>query len=472
MDVERDRVKRRIVIGVLATMALATLDQTSVAPALPAIGAELGDAGYVSWVIAAYLTTATAATPLYGKIADARGRKGALFAALGIFIAGALMAAAAPNLPLLIAARAVQGAGGGGLIALAQTVIADVVAPRERGRYVGYISAVWLASSVAGPALGGLFVQHLNWKLIFLMHLPLGLVAGLVCARALAALPDRRTPRAVDLVGAALVVGATVALMLALTWAARGVEAWPEAPAALIIGLVLAGLLAAHLRQTAEPLIPLRLLAEPVARAGAGAMFFGFGGYLGLSTVAPFYLMNVCGLTAGQAGLALMALLVGAVTGANSAGRLMGRMAHYARLALAGLALATLAAATLAARTGAAGTPETMALLFAIGAGAGAQNPIALVSIQNAVAAEDLGVATALTAFVRSLGGAFGAAAMGAMLTHGATGPIEPAGFVAAFALAGLCFVAAGVCLLAMEQRPLRERSAFDEANGDPARRD
>lgn len=466
---ERHKVKRRIVVGVLATMALATLDQTIVSPALPAIGAEFGHAGYVSWVVAAYLTTATAATPLYGKIADARGRKPALYAALAIFLLGAALSAAAPSLPLLVAARAVQGAGGGGLIALAQTVIADVVAPKERGRYVAYISAVWLASSVAGPALGGVFVEHAHWKLIFLIHLPLGLVAGAVCARALSELPERRRPRALDLVGAALAVGATVALMLALTWSARGAAAWPEAPAALVVGAGLAGLFAAHLRRAAEPLIPLRLLGVKVARSGASAMFFGFAGYLGLSTVAPFFLMTVGGLTASQAGLALMALLLGGVAGASTAGRVMGRIAHYKRLAMAGMVVAALAAALLAARAASAGAAETMAVLFVIGAGAGAQNPIALISVQNAVAAEDLGMATALTSFVRSLGGAFGAAAMGGMLTQGASGPVQTSGFTAAFALAAVCFVAAAACMLTMEQKPLRERSSFDEARDGKA---
>jgi MFS family permease len=464
---ERDRAKRRIVVGALATMALATLDQTIVAPALPAIGAELGHAGYVSWVVAAYLTTATAATPLYGKIADTRGRKPALYAALAIFILGATLSAAASSLPLLVAARAVQGVGGGGLIALAQTVIADVVAPKERGRYVAYISAVWLASSVAGPALGGVFVEHLHWKLIFLIHLPLGLVAGVICMRALADLPDARRPRALDLTGAALAIAATVALMLALTWAARRAEAWPEAPAAFLIGVALTALLAAHLRRAAEPLIPLGLFGVQVARWGAAAMFFGFGGYLGLSTIAPFHLSTVGGLSLSQAGLALMALLIGGVAGASSAGRMMGRVVHYKRLAITGMVVAALAAAALAARAASAGAGETMILLFAIGAGAGAQNPVVLVSVQNAVAAADLGMATALTSFVRSLGGAFGAAAMGGMLTHGASGPIEPGGFSAAFALAAFCFVAAGFCLLMMEQKPLRERSAFDEARDD-----
>ncbi|MBL8588233.1 MAG: MFS transporter, partial [Methylobacteriaceae bacterium] len=355
---DSDRLKRRIVIGVLSAMALATLDQTIVAPALPSIGAEFGGSAYLPWVIAAYLVTSTAVTPLYGKIADARGRKPALFAAIAIFLVGALASAAAQSLPMLIAGRAVQGLGGGGLIALAQTVIADVVSPRERGRYVGYISAVWAGSSVLGPTLGGLLAEYAHWKLIFLLNLPLALLAFALSARALRSLPDRREPRPIDIAGAALVIGATALVLMALTWAGRAETSRTLAPAAFVGGLLLAAVLRAHLRRAADPLIPLRLFANPVVRSGAGCIFFGFGGYLGLSVIVPFYLVSVAGVSATQAGMALMAMLVGAVIGANTAGRTMARLSAYRRIGAFGMGLAVCATAALAARAPDAGFLE------------------------------------------------------------------------------------------------------------------
>ena len=169
--------RRDIVIGVLVAMMLAALDQTIVAPALPTIGASLGDADFLSWIISVYLLTGTAVTPLYGKLSDIHGRRPAVTLALAVFTIGSIICALAPSMPVIIFGRAVQGLGGGGLVALAQTVIADVVPPRDRSRYVVYISTVWATSSVAGPILGGFFAQHLSWSLIFWINLPIGAVA-------------------------------------------------------------------------------------------------------------------------------------------------------------------------------------------------------------------------------------------------------------------------------------------------------
>jgi len=471
-----DRAKPRIVVGVLAAMALATLDQTIVSPALPSIGAQLGKTTYLSWVVTAYLIAATAVTPLYGKIADARGRKPALFGAIAIFIIGSSLCAGAETMTMLIAGRAVQGVGGGGLIALAQTVIADVVAPRERGRYVGYISAVWAGSSVAGPMLGGFLSEHLHWSYIFLINVPLGAVAAVLAARALRSLPEPHRKRPIDPLGSILAVSAATALMLGLTWAGeRGGLVTLHVQGAFAVAILFGAAFVMHTRRAPEPMIPLRIIANPVVRTGAQGNFFAYAGYLGVTVFAPFYFMANLGLSPAQAGFAMVAPMLGAVLGANTAGRMMGKRDNYKALGLTGLAVAVVASSVLAARANVASFLEVEALLLLIGVGAGAQNPISTVSVQNAVDPGDLGIATASVAFVRSLGGAFGVASLGAVLIHyglvsglrvvGAEGEVaasDPRGFVIAFSVASASFVLSGMCLAAMEQRPLRAVSSYD----------
>ena len=209
--------KRNIVIGVMLAMFLATLDSTIVAPALPTIGAALGDTAFLPWIASAYFLTSTAVTPLYGKLSDIHGRRIVILVALALFLAGSVACALAPTMPVLIAARALQGVGGGGLVALAQTVVADIASPRERAQYVVYISSVWAASSVAGPALGGFLAQHWSWTVIFWLNLPIGAVAVLACERQLRLLPLIRRDHKLDFLGAGLAIAATSALLLMLT---------------------------------------------------------------------------------------------------------------------------------------------------------------------------------------------------------------------------------------------------------------
>jgi MFS family permease len=209
---------RSIVIGILLAMLLAALDQTIVATALPTIGRELGNPEQLPWVVTAYLLTSTAVTPLYGKLSDIHGRRLILLIGIGTFVLGSLACALAPSMGVLIVARGFQGLGGGGLISLAQTIIADVVAPKERGRYQGYIAGVFVTSSVAGPVLGGFFAEHLHWSMIFWINLPLGAVAFVMTNRVLRRLPRHERPHRVDLLGALLMVLATVTLLLALSW--------------------------------------------------------------------------------------------------------------------------------------------------------------------------------------------------------------------------------------------------------------
>ena len=226
----------------MLAMFLGALDQTIVATALPTIGRHFGDLGDLSWVVTAYLLTGTAVTPLYGKLSDIHGRRMMMLIAIGLFVAGSLACALAPSMTALVFARALQGLGGGGLIALSQTIIADIVSPRERGRYQGYISAVFAVSSVGGPVLGGFLTQHIDWSLIFWINLPLGLVALGMSSSALKRVPFQARKHRLDVIGALLMVAAAVALLLALSWGGRRFD-WISAPTgALLLASACSGL--------------------------------------------------------------------------------------------------------------------------------------------------------------------------------------------------------------------------------------
>lgn len=467
---ETDRI--RIIVGVLLAMLLAALDQTIVAPAIPTIGAELGDAGFLSWIVSAYFLTATAVTPLYGKLSDIHGRRRTLFLAISIFLAGSVVCALAASLPMLIAGRAIQGLGGGGLMAIAQTVIGDLVPPKERGRFSVYISATWATASIAGPILGGFISEHLHWTLIFWLNLPLAGVAIAMTNSTLKRLAWQRREHRLDLTGSALIMSATVALMLALTWGgAPGGWRSPLVLALAAAALLLAVLLALHLRRAAEPLIPLAVLGNPVVAAATLSVFFAMMAYIGLSVFIPLYLELVLGLSASMAGLALVGFMVGTVAGANSGARSMAKLKHYRRPAAVGLVIAIAGLVLLALANQALPLWATILLLIVIGFGCGALFPITVISVQNAVPPADLGTATGVLGFLRSLGSAIGVAVLGAIGTaYGisrhlegipstvAAEPIAGAAFMPVFLAAALCLMLALACLLRMKELPLRGR--------------
>jgi EmrB/QacA subfamily drug resistance transporter len=475
---------RSIVLGVLLAMFLAALDQTIVATALPTIGRELGDLEHLPWVVTAYLLTSTTVTPLYGKLSDIHGRRKTLLLSIGLFVLGSLACAAAPSMLALVLARGLQGLGGGGLISLAQTVIADVVAPRERARYQGHIASVFVASSVGGPVLGGFFADHLHWSLIFWVNLPLGLAAVWMTRNALRRLPRHERPHRLDVLGAFLITLATVAFMLALSWGGTRYP-WGSAPVlALLLGSAATGVLfAARLLTAAEPLLPLSILRNPVVGRGTAAAFFTMGGLIGLTIYVPMYFETVQGLTPSLSGLALIPLMGGVVTGATASGRLMTRARRYKRVPLVGIAVATAGLALLAARP--AGLPLSVVelVLGAVGVGIGTLLPVTTVAVQNAVAMHELGTATGMMNFFRSLGGAIAVAAFGAIVLAGVgVEGVGPEGlaevarrqgldlaltFRWAFTAAALGLAAGWGCLLAMEERPLR--GGAPEATPAPA---
>ena len=466
---------RTIMVGVVLAMLLGALDQTIVATALPTIGRELNDVQNLSWVVTAYLLTSTAATPLYGKLSDVHGRRAMLLLAIAIFLGGSVACAVSRNIFVLIGARALQGLGGGGLLSLGQTIVGDVIAPRERGRYQAYFAAIFVTSSIAGPALGGIFAEHLHWSFVFWINLPLGAAAYLLTNRVLKLLPRYERPHRLDWLGAFLMSVATVLLLLALSWGGTTYP-WNSLE---IIGLLFASaigwvLFGFRLASAPEPFIPLELLANSVVRDGVIGCFFAVGVVVGLAVFLPLYFEAMLGFTAGQSGLALIVFMGATVAGAMTSGRVMMRVAHYKRSAVIGLAVSVPAMLVLALRP-ALPFLATEVVLFVAGVGIGTIFPIATTALQNAVPLHQLGTATAILNFFRSLGGAFLVTGFGAILLASAAssvghasvqtvilegtkagidfGPIFSGVFYAAAAANLLAFFA----MLAMKELPLRK---------------
>ena len=411
-----EREKNAIIGGVLLSMLLAALDQTIVAPAMPTIAQALGHAQYLPWIVTAYLLTATAMAPLYGKISDVHGRRPTIYAAILIFLAGSLISALAPSMFMLIVGRAVQGLGGGGLFALSQTVIGDLVPPRERARYAAWISGTWAVASVAGPLLGGAFAEHLHWSLIFWINLPLGVVAMAIINKPLKKLPVATHRHRIDALGALLLVAATALLLLALNWGG-GTYAWgsPQILGLLALSALLWAGFALRITRAIEPLISLEVLGNRIVLAGTLSMFVLQAANVGLAVYMPVYFQSYLGLSAAESGVALLGLLLGTVVGATASGRLVAHMVHYKRLAVFGVAFAVLCLLALAYLADGASLTLVEALTVGAGIGTGATFPVATVSVQNAVDRRHLGVATGMLTFLRSLGAALGVAVLGAV---------------------------------------------------------
>jgi EmrB/QacA subfamily drug resistance transporter len=480
---------RSIVVGILLAMFLGALDQTIIATALPTIGRELADVENLSWVVTAYLLTATAVTPLYGKLSDIHGRRAMLLVAIAIFVAASLLCALAPNMGVLVLGRALQGLGGGGLLSLAQIIVGDVVLPLERGRYQGYISIVFAIASIGGPVIGGFFAQHLHWSLIFWINLPIGLAAFLMTNRVLKRLPRHERPHRLDVAGAGLMMAATVALLLALTWGGTRLPwASPQIFALLAASALLWALFAMRLLTAREPFLPLAVLTNPVVGFGTASVSCVFGTMIGLSIFVPIYFELALGLSASASGLALIPLMGGTVIGSTASGQAMSRFAHYKRAPFVGLAAAFAALVVLAAAPDRLPIAAICTALGVIGLGMGSLFPVTTVSVQNAVLPYQLGTATGAMNFFRQLAGAVIVAAFGAIVLGGA-GPagltLETlaaqasggAGLAQAdlahvfrwvFAAAAACLGVGLVMLGLMEERPLRGRRRTREV-GVPA---
>jgi len=464
-----DRDRSITMIGILTAMLLAALDQSIVTPAMPTIGGALGNAEYLPWIVTAYLLTATAAAPLYGKIADIYGRRGTLYAALGLFLLGSVIAALAANLFVLIGARAVQGLGGGGLFALSQILIGDLLPPRERGRYAAWISGMWAVAGIAGPLLGGTLAEY-DWSLIFWLNLPLGGVAMLVINEPLKKLGKRSRTHRLDIWGAVLLVIATSALLLVLNWGGISYP-WssPQVLGLLTVSLVFWIAFATRLSRAKEPLVSLEVLSNRIALAGCFAMFMVAAVNVGLAVYLPVYAQGYLGLSPAESGYALLGFLLGAVAGATLGGRLTLRVVHAKRIAIVGAAISGLALIAAGLMVSDRSLAALEAVLVLIGVGMGMTFPVTTVSVQNAVDQRHLGVATGMLTFLRSLGAALGVAVFGAILLafaiplgHGTGGELlhvaNPWPFaVVYYAMAASMVVAAGIYAL-MPHKELRGR--------------
>jgi len=465
--------KTKIVVTALLCMFLAALDQTIVTPALPVMGASLGGGQWVSWIVSAYFLTATAVTPLYGKLADLKGRRPVLYAGVGIFVAGSMISAMAPSMAVLIAGRALQGLGGGGLMALVQTIIGDVAPPRERGKYMVYISAVWATSSVAGPVLGGVLAEYVHWSAIFWLNLPLGILAVSLSLKPLSRLPDIRRDHRLDIVGAVLIMAATLLFLLALTLGGHSYP-WssPFILGMLALSIAAFVLFAWYQFQPEEPLLPPRIFGDRVIALTSITSFLAAAGMFGLSVYFPVYLQLIDGFGASAAGIALLGPMIGSVAGSNISARVMRKGGRYKRLPLFGSVLSTLSLALIGLLADGAPFWVIEALAFTTSFGQGTLFPVATVMVQNAADPRDLGTATGAYTFVRSLGAVVAIAVLGAIVGSAGVGDHISGAALDAVAMRDVLaafrwlFLAAALAQLVslgilalIEERPLRGRT-------------
>lgn len=408
-----------ILIALGIGMLLAALDQTIVATALPTIVGDLGDAQHLSWIVTAYLLASTVSTPLWGKLGDLYGRKIFFQAAIVIFLVASAVAGLSQSMGELIAFRALQGLGGGGLIIGAQTIIGDVLSPRERGRYQGVFSGLFGFASVVGPLLGGLFVDHLNWRWVFYVNLPLGAIALVIVASVLPSTRNR-VKRTIDYLGTALLAGATTCLVLFTSFGGTTLAWGSAASIGLVVGAVvlLAGFVVVE-RRVPEPVLPPRLFTNRVFNISNMMGFVSGFAMFGAITFLPLFLQVVKGVEPTLSGLRLVPVMGGMLVASTLTGRLVSRTGRYRPYPIIGSVLVTASLFMLATRlTPDIGTGEMVVYLLLLGFGLGGVMPVLVVSVQNSVEFRDLGAATSGSAFFRSIGGAIGTAVLGAIFAN------------------------------------------------------
>lgn len=398
---------RAAVAGAMTMMFLAALETTIVSTALPSIAADLGDVHLLSWIITSYLLTSTCITLIAGKMGDLYGRRRVLHLALSVFLAGSVLCALATSMIGLAFARALQGIGGGALITSAQAAVADVVAPRERGRYSVYFSIVWGSSSLFGPSLGGVMAQYLGWPSIFWLNLPLGAAALLIADPALRRLPVLGRRAALDLPSLALLGVGTLALLLALSLGGTRV-AWssPEMLTGLALGAVLLGIFGLRQGRIAEPILPPRFLGDRVIGPALAGIFLAFGAYLAIAVLAPTYFQVGLATPPATVGLLMMPMMISSTFTAWVAGRYTKTHGRYRGPLFVGLPIAAFSLAVLAFFAEQASALEATILLAVFGFGIGPFFPTTMVAVQNAAERRDLGAATGAIGFARALGGA------------------------------------------------------------------
>jgi EmrB/QacA subfamily drug resistance transporter len=423
--------------AIVLAMLPAVLDQTILATALPTIATDLGRLSDVAWLITAYVVAAAATTPLWGKLGDRHGRKRLLEISLVLFLVASALCGTAQDISLLIVFRAIHGVAAGGLMTLAMAAVGDLVSPRERARYQGYIAATFAIATVAGPLLGGVIVQNVSWRWVFYINLPLGLAALAGLHLRLPAPAGDHPRAALDVAGAALLAAATAGLMLTCVWGGQR-YAWGSAQIVALIGLtaILAGALVVRERRAADPIVPFDLLRTRTVAIASIALFLTTAALFAVNVFVPLFLQTTTGATPTQAGLLLVPMMLGITVSTNLAGRSITSTGRYKRFPVAGATLMTLALALLAVVTAHPSRWTVGIGLAVFGLGFGMVGQVLIVAVQNGVDRSQLGIAMATTSFARGLGGAIGAALLGTIFAArvGTSGARATAGELASLA--------------------------------------
>jgi EmrB/QacA subfamily drug resistance transporter len=454
---------RTIVLGLTLALFLSSLDQTIVATALSSIAGDLGGWELMPWVVSAYLIASTVTTPIYGRLSDLYGRRPVLLVSVTVFVLGAMLSALAPTMLALIAARVVQGLGGGGLRAIALAVVGDILPPRERGKVQGYLSATFATANIIGPVLGGLFVEYLSWHWIFWVNLPLGAAAFATTYFQLRRLPLPGKRPKIDWLGAVLIVLSCTPMLLGITFVQRA-GSWLAPEALLCFGLGLAFLVALLLQErvAAQPMLPLHLFANPIFTAAITITALASMVMMALVILVPLHYQLVGGLSARDAGLRMIAMTLGNVTGSFLAGQAVSATGRYRFLSLLGSIVAAGMCLVIAWTGLGHSLLQDTAVTLLLGLSFGCQFSPITVTIQNALEPRDGGIGIACMMFFRLMGGAFGVAFLSSLLLGalpaGATGTAAEPAFAMVFEAAA---VVAGLSLLAglfLKEIPLRGR--------------
>ena len=408
-----------IIIGALMCgMLLAALDQTIVSTALPTIVGDLKGGSHIAWVVTSYLLATTVSTPLWGKLGDQYGRKIFFQASIVIFLIGSVLSGLSNSMFMLIAFRAVQGLGSGGLMVGAQAIVGDIVSPRDRGRYQGIFGGVFGVASVIGPLLGGVFVDNLNWRWIFYINVPVGAIALVVVALQVPG-KLRRVHHTIDYLGTVLLALAATSLIL-LTSLGGTTYAWASAPIYLlgIAGVLLIGLFVLAERRAAEPILPLHLFATRVFSVTSVVGFIVGFAMFGSITYLPAFFQVVRGISPTISGVYLLPTMAGLLIASITSGQVIARTGRYRFFPILGTGVMAIGLFLLSRMSPSSSTATDALSMLVLGLGMGCVMQVLVIIVQNGVPHSELGVATSGATFFRSIGGSFGAAIFGAIFSN------------------------------------------------------